>query len=109
MAFILLLPFILAGVVAVVAVVFTQLSTLRITSAGVEFRNYPQAARLIPLSQVAQFEATPKVGNFAFLRPKTAALVLQDGTRVPVRTVASPDAGIGVEALNKRIETLRAE
>jgi hypothetical protein len=108
-AFILLLPFILAGVVAVVAVVFTQLSTLRITSEGVEFRNYPQAARVIPLADVAQFEATPKVGNFAFLRPKTAALVLKDGTRIPVRTIASPDAGIGVEALNKRIASLRAQ
>jgi hypothetical protein len=107
-AFVLLLPFVIAGVVAVIAVTFTRLSTLRITSAGVELRNYPQAARLIPLDQVGQFEETPKVGNFAFLRPKTAALVLKDGTRVPVRTVASPDAGIGVEALNERIASLRA-
>ena len=109
MAFVLLLPFIIAGVVAVIAVTFTRLSTLRITSDGVELRNYPQAARLVPLDQVGQFEETPKVGNFAFLRPKTAALVLKDGTRVPVRTVASPDAGIGVEALNARLAKLRAE
>ena len=109
MAIVLLLPFILAGVVAVVAIVFTRLSTLRITNAGVEVRNYPQAPRLIPLDEVAQFEETPKVGNMAFVRPKTAVLVLRDGTRVPVRTVASPDAGIGVDALNKRIASLRAQ
>ncbi len=109
MAFVLLLPFIIAGVIAVIAVTFTRLSTLRITSDGVELRNYPQAARTIPLDEVGQFEETPKVGNFAFLRPKTAALVLKDGTRVPVRTVASPDAGFGIDALNQRLASLRAE
>jgi hypothetical protein len=104
---VLLLPFIFAGIAAVVSIVFVRLSTLRITSAGVEIRNYPQAPKLIPLDQVAQFEPTPNVGNLSFLRPRTAALVLKDGSRVPVRTIASPDAGHGVDALNKRVESLR--
>ena len=108
MAFVLMLPIILAGVAAVVAVAFVRLSSLRITADGVEVRNYPQAAQLFPLDEVARFEATPRVGNFSFLRPKTAALVMKDGKRVPVRTIASPDAGSGVEALNQRIASLRA-
>jgi hypothetical protein len=104
---VLMLPIIFAGVAAVAAVVCVRLSSLRITSAGVQVRNYPQAPKLIPLDQVGQFEATPNVGNLSFLRPKTAALVLKDGSRVPVRTIASPDAGHGVEALNKCVESLR--
>jgi hypothetical protein len=34
-------------------------------------------------------------------------LVRTDGTRIPVRTVASPEAGIGVDALNARLTALR--
>ena len=107
MVWVLMFPFILAGIVAVLAVVFVRLSWIHITSAGVEFRNYPQAPRLIALDDVAQFEPTPNAGNLAFLRPKTAALVLKDGTRLPVRTIAAPDAGYGVEALNDRVNALR--
>jgi hypothetical protein len=84
-----------------------RLSSLRITSAGVEIRNYPQAAKLIPLVQVSAFEATIATGNFKSLRPATAVLVLTDGSRVPVRTISEPDAGRGVAALNKRVESLR--
>jgi hypothetical protein len=104
---ILLLPFVFAGLAAIAAVVCVRLSTLRITNAGVEVRNYPQAAKQFPLEQVGQFEATPRVGNFSFLRPATATLVLANGSRVPVRTIFSPDAGHGVDALNKRVESLR--
>ena len=107
MGLILLLPFVFAGLAAIAAVVCVRLSTLRITTSGVEVRNYPQAAKQFPLEQVGQFEATPRVGNFSFLRPATATLVLADGSRVPVRTIFSPDAGHGVEALNKRVESLR--
>jgi hypothetical protein len=74
----------------------------------VEIRNYPQAAKLIPLAQVGGFEATPRVGNFSSLRPATGALVLTDGTRLPVRSLAVPDAGVGVDALNRRVEALRS-
>jgi hypothetical protein len=82
-------------------------SSLRITSAGVEIRNYPQAPKLIPLVQVGHFEATPRVGNFSSLRPATAVLVLTDGSRVPVRTLTAPDAGHGIDALNQRVESIR--
>jgi hypothetical protein len=104
---ILLLPFLLAGVAAIVAVVCVRLSTLRITNDGVEVRNYPQAPKQFSLEEVDKFEAAPRVGNFSFLRPATATLVLADGTRVPVRTIFSPDAGHGVDALNKRVDTMR--
>jgi hypothetical protein len=103
------IPLVLIGAAAVASFVFVRLSTLRITSEGVEIRNYPQAPRLVPLADVAQFEPTPSVGNLSFIRPKTAALVLKDGKRVPVRTIASPDAGVGVDALNQRVESLRTK
>ena len=104
---VLLLPFVVVGVVALLAFVFVRRSSLAITSAGVEIRNYPQAARLIPLAQVDHFEATPSVGNFTSLRPATGALLCTDGTRVPVRTLTAPDAGTGIDALNARVEKLR--
>jgi hypothetical protein len=104
---VLLSPFALIVVVALVASVFVRRSSLHITSAGVEIHNYPQAPRLIPLDRVGYFEATPRAGNFARLRPATAVLVLGDGTRVPVRKIAAPDAGHGIDALNRRVESLR--
>ena len=35
--------------------------------------------------------------------------LIVDGRRIPVRTVSEPEAGIGVPALNKRIEFLRKQ
>jgi hypothetical protein len=104
---VLLLPFVFVVLAVIAAVLCVTFSTLQITRAGVEVRNYPQAAKVIPLAQVDHFEATPRVGNFKSLRPATAALVLNDGTRVPVRKIAAPDAGHGVDALNRRVESLR--
>ena len=107
MGLVLLLPFVFVVVAAIVAFLSVRLSTLRITSAGVEFRNYPQAAKVIPLARVDHFEAMIAAGNFKSLRPKTVTLVLTDGSRLPVRTIASPDAGYGVEALNKRLDAVQ--
>jgi hypothetical protein len=104
---VLVLPFAVVAVVALAAVVVVQRSSLAITAVGVEIRNYPQAPRLIPLAQIDRFEATPRVGNFAFLRPATAVLVLVGGARVPVRSISAAGAGRGVEALNRRVEALR--
>jgi len=104
---VLFLPFVLIGVVWLVSSVFVRRSSLRITDEGVEVKNYPQPARVIPLAQVGRFEATPRSGNFKSLRPETAVLVLVDGTRVPVRNLYAPDAGHGVDALNQRVEALR--
>ena len=107
MVVVLLFPFAVIMVVALAAVVVVQRSSLAITSEGVEIRNYPQVPKLVPLAQVRHFEETPRVGNFAFLRPPTAALVLVDGSRVPVRRVTAAGAGHGVEALNRRVDALR--
>jgi hypothetical protein len=106
---VLLLPFAVIGVAALAAVVCVRRSYLRITSAGVEIRNYPQAPKLIPLARVERFEPTVPVGNFPSLRPATAALVLTDGSRLPVRRVEAGDAGHGVDALNAYISRLRRE
>ena len=107
MTLVLLAPFFLIGIVAVAAIVCVRRSYLHITSAGVEFRNYPQTPRLIPLEHVGRFEETVPVGNFASIRPATAVLVLTDGSRLPVRSVHTPDAGHGVDALNARVAQLR--
>jgi hypothetical protein len=106
-AFLVVLPLALIAGAFVASFVFVRLSTLRITGAGVEIRNYPQATRFVALEQVDRFVETQRSGNFSFVRPGTAALLLVDGTRVPVRCVADPEAGWGVEALNDRVEVLR--
>ena len=102
-----LLPVVLLGAAAVAALISVRRSSLRITAAGVEIRNYPQPAKLIPLAQVTRFEPPTVVGNFSSLRPRTALLVLTDGSRIPVRSISEPDAGFGIDALNARVESLR--
>lgn len=107
MVVVLLVPVGLVVVVALIAAVAVGRSTLRVTSAGVEIRNYPQPPKLIPLAQVERFEAIPRAGNFASIRPETAVLVLTDGSRLTVRKVADPEAGHGVDALNRFVASLR--
>src|SRR5215470_4536810 len=103
-----LLVFVLIPVVLVgAAALSVARSSLRITSDGVEIRNYRQPEQVVPLARVDHFEPTPSVGNFSFLRPPTAALVLIDGSRIPVRRISDPEAGRGVDALNARVEELR--
>ncbi len=101
------IPAALIGAAAVAAVVCVRCSSLRITNAGVEIRNYPQAPKLIPLARVERFEVTARVGNFSRLRPETGALVLADGSRLAVRKLAAPEAGTGIDALNDRVRSLR--
>ena len=102
-----LIPAVLIGAAAVAAVVSVRCSSLRITSAGVEIRNYPQAPKLIPLAQVERFEATTPFGNFSRIRPETGVLVLSDGSRLPARRIAAPGAGNGIDGLNQRVQSLR--
>lgn len=108
MVLVLLMPLVVIGIAAIAAIVSVRFSSLRITTAGVEVRNYPQAPKLVPLSQVERFEATVRAGNFKSLRPPTAVLVLTDGSRLPVRRIDARDAGHGVEALNARVTQLRS-
>jgi hypothetical protein len=102
-------PLVLVGAAALAAFAFVRLSTVRITSEGVEIRNYPQAARMIPLAQADRFVPAERVGNFASLRPATAVLLLTDGSRVPTRALGDPEAGYGIDALNKRLAALRPD
>jgi hypothetical protein len=104
---ILMMPFVVIGIAALAAIVSVRCSHLGITSAGIEVRNYPQAPKLIPLSQVERFEEAVRIGNFSSLRPATAVLVLTDGSRLPVRRIEARDAGYGVDALNARLTQLR--
>jgi hypothetical protein len=107
MAFLVVLPVGLILGAFIASFVFVRMSTLRITGTGIEIRNYPQAPRVVALERVDRFVPTERTGNFSFLRPRTATLLLRDGTRVPVRCLGDPDAGYGVEALNERVEVLR--
>jgi hypothetical protein len=104
----LLLPVILVGSAAVASFAFVRFSSLRITRAGVEIRNFPQAPKVIPLAEVDRFIPAERVGNFSSLRPATAVLLMTDGSSVPVRAVSEPDAGYGVDALNDRLVALRS-
>lgn len=105
--FLVIVPLIVLALAAGAAFVSVHNSTLRITEAGVEFRNYPSPPRVVPLADVARFEDAQAVGNFSGLRPATAVLVLRDGTRLAVRSLSAPDAGTGVDALNARVAALR--
>jgi hypothetical protein len=109
MAWLWLFPVILIASAALVSLVFVRLSTLRITSAGVEYRNYPQETKVVPLAHVDRFVAAERVGAFAFLRPATAVLLLTDGSRAAVRALGEPGSGYGIEALNHRLAALRPE
>ncbi len=101
------IPGVLVVAAMIAAIVSVRASSLRITVAGVEIRNYPQAPRTVPLDDVVRFEPTPPVGNFASIRPRTGVLVVRDGSRLPVRSLSAPGAGAGVDALNARIDALR--
>jgi hypothetical protein len=104
----LLFPIIVAVGVAVVAYGFVALSTLCLTEDGVEFRNYPQEPRVIPLPDVERFVETERVGWIAHVRPATGAVVLNDGSRVPVHKLRDCSGAYGVDALNARLAALRA-
>ena len=101
------IPVVLIGAAAIAAFLSVRLSTLRITRDGVEIHNSWRPPMVIPLARVARFEETERVGTFAFVRPSTGVLVLDDGTRLAVRALSDPEAGIGVDALNARVESLR--
>jgi|GEM_PF-3232383 hypothetical protein len=102
-----LLPVAFLAAAAVAALVSVRRSSVRMTAAGVEIRNYPQPAKLIPLAQIARFEMPVPSGNFASARPRTGVLVLTDGSRLAVRSLSEPEAGYGIDALNARLESLR--
>ena len=51
--FLLVIPLVVVALAAGAAFVSIRNSTLRITAAGVEFRNYPQATQTVPLPQAA--------------------------------------------------------
>ena len=60
-------PLVLIAGAAIASVVFVKLSTLRITNAGVEIRNYPQEPKVVPLELVDRFVSAERVGWFAGL------------------------------------------
>jgi hypothetical protein len=107
--FLVILPLVLIGAAAGAAWVSVHNSSVRITSAAVEIRNYRQPAREIPLERAARFEAPAAVGFLSSLRPRTGVLVLTDDSRLAVRSLREPEAGVGIDALNARLERLRDE
>ena len=57
-----LLPVAILVAAAIAALVSVRRSSLRMTADGVEVRNYPQPAKLIPLAQVTRFELVGWLG-----------------------------------------------
>lgn len=105
--FLIVIPAALIVAAAVAAWLSVRGSSLRITAAGVEIRNHRQPVRVVPLADVDRFEAPPPVGFLPSARPHTAVLVLRDGSRLAVRSLAAPEAGAGIAALNDRVQALR--
>lgn len=108
MAWLVGLPLVLIATAAVLAFVFVRSSWVHITAAGVEIRNYPSAPVVVPLDRVDRFVDTERSGNLKSIRPATAALVLTDGSRVPVRALHERGGAVGVDAMNARVAQLRA-
>ncbi len=104
---VLVFPLVLIVLAALAAAVSVRKSALRITPDAVEIHNAGQPPHVVPLGTVDRFDEPTPVGAFKGLRPRTSVLVLRDGTRLPVRAIAEPDAGYGVEALNARLDALR--
>lgn len=107
LALLVLLPIALLLAAAVAATLSVRRSSVRIGTDGVEIRNWGMTPELVPLERVVRFEEPVAVGSFAGLRPKTAVLVLTDGTRRAVRSLSDPEAGTGIDALNARLAALR--
>jgi hypothetical protein len=107
--FIVLLPVVLVVAAFVVSYGAVRASSLCITSHGIEFRNYPQPPRTVPLDDVERFVETERVGIIAGLRPATAALWMRDGSRVPIRSVRDCSGAHGVDALNARLADERRQ
>jgi hypothetical protein len=104
---VLIFPLVLLVGAALAAAVSVHNSSVRITADGVEIRNSGQPPRVVPLDEVDRFVEPPAIGAFSSLRPRTAVLVLRDGTRLSVRSIVEPEAGYGIDALNARLDALR--
>ncbi|MFM7616544.1 MAG: hypothetical protein ACKO72_03665 [Actinomycetes bacterium] len=105
--FLVLVPLGLVVAAWVAAMVSVRRSRLHIGAEGVVIENHRRPRIVVPIAEADHFEPAASVGMFSGLRPATCVLVRTDGTRVPVRTVAAPEAGIGIDALNARLATLR--
>jgi hypothetical protein len=106
-AFLVILPIVLIAGAWLAARRSVRNSRLSLTATGIVIDNHRRPRILVPIVEAVRFEPTPSVGPFSGLRPQTCVLVRTDGTRLPVRTVAAPEAGIGIDALNARLATLQ--
>jgi len=106
--FLVVLPIALIAGAWIAARISARNSHLSITAGGVVIANHRQPRVVVAVADAARFEPAAAVGPFAGLRPPTCVLVRTDGTRVPVRTVTAPEAGVGIDALNVRLATLRS-
>jgi hypothetical protein len=107
-AFLVILPLALIAAAWIAARISVRNSRLSITRAGIVIENHRRARVVVPIADADRFEPAPTAGLFSGLRPPTCVLVRADGGRIPVRTIAAPEAGIGVDALNSRLASLRA-
>jgi hypothetical protein len=107
-AFLVILPLALIAAAWVAARISVRNSRLSMGRDGIVIENHGRPRLVVPVADADHFESAASVGMFSGLRPPTCVLVRTDGTRVPVRTVAAPEAGIGIDALNARLATLRA-
>jgi hypothetical protein len=107
MGWLLWFPLVLIAASAAASFAFIRLSSLRITADGVEIRNYPQNARVVPIDLAERFVPTEATGFLKSLRPATATLVCADGTRVPVRSLHDESGAQGIDALNGRLAAVR--
>jgi hypothetical protein len=89
------------------AVVAKRFSTLSIDEHGVAVRNFPWHVRRFPLDAVDRFDQVEGERTRSRVRFTQAAILLRDGSRVPVYSVGDPALATGVTMLNNRLAEAR--
>jgi hypothetical protein len=106
-AFLVILPLALIAGAWLAARISVRNSRLSMDREGIVIENHRRPRLVVPIADADRFEPAPSVGLFSGLRPPTCVLVRTDGSRVAVRSIAAPEAGIGIDALNARLSSLR--
>lgn len=107
-AFLVILPLVLIVAAWIAARISVRNSRLSIARDGIVIENHRRPRVVVPIAEADRFEPPAATGLFSGLRPPTCVLVRTDGRRLPVRSVAAPEAGIGIDALNARLASLRS-
>jgi hypothetical protein len=106
------MPFLVPALILAIGVggprLAASLSAMSFTEDGVVVRNFPHRTQRIPVSVINRFDSVANEGIWAQVRFVRVQLLLNDGSKLIVRGSGDPEDGVGVTALNNRLEETRA-